>query len=213
MKRMLLALAAAALATVGLTAVAFGAVSSLGIGSATVAPGGTATLTVTAVNTGSGVVGAWNVDVTYGSLVSLTTCTSATGICNPTFDSDTARLVGASASGIGGSVVLGTLTFTAGTATGVAALDVVVNQLTDELGTDLTVTATDGTITIAVPPTPSPTPVPTAAPTAAPTATPAAVPATGGSPSDSVGMSAWLLALVGLAIVSGGVWAVARTRR
>jgi hypothetical protein len=223
MKKTLLALAAAALATVGLTAVAFGAVSSLGIESATTTPGGSVTVDVIAEATGDG-VGAWNVDITYDAdLVSLSACTSSTGICNPAFADDTARLVGASASGLSGSVVLGTLTFTAGETEGVADLAVTVNQLTDPTGADLSVSPDDGTITIATAteePTPEPTEEPTAppsgttAPSAAATATPATVPNTGGEPGDSsMGMSAWLLAIVGLAVVSGGVWAVARTRR
>ena len=228
MKKTLLALAAAALATVGLATVAFGAVDSLGIGSATVAPGGEVSVNVTAAATGDG-IGAWNVDIEYDdSLVSLTGCTSSAGICNPAFGVNVARLVGASASGLSGDVTLGTLTFTAGDEEGEAALDVIVNQLTDPTGEDLTVSADDGSITIEVPPTAAPTatpcvgttcptvtnPIVTPAPTAVATATPAAVPNTGGEPGDSsLNMSAWLLAIVGLAVVSGGVWAVARTRR
>jgi hypothetical protein len=222
MKKTLLALAAAALATVGLATVAFGAVDSLGIESATVAPGGEVSVNVTAAATGDG-VGAWNVDIEYDdSLVSLTGCTSATGICNPAFGENVARLVGASAGGLSGSVVLGTLTFTAGDEEGVADLAVTVNQLTDPTGEDLSVSPDDGTITIEVA-TPEPTPVPatptpvttggTTAPTAVPTATVAALPSTGGAQGDSASMSAALLAIVGLAVVSGGVWAVARTRR
>lgn len=211
--------AAAALALIG---VASAGVSSLGIGSATTEPGGTVTVNVTAEATSPG-IGAWNIDVNYdNSLVTLTNCTSSTGICNPALDADTARLTGANASGLSGSVVLGTLTFQAGSSTGTANLTLTVNQLTDPEANNISVSPSNGTITIQVAtPAPTPTPEPTAAPTATPaatatpepTATPGALPPTGGAPSDGSGLSAWLLAIAGLAIVSGGVWAAARSRR
>jgi hypothetical protein len=223
LKSVWLPLAVASAVAVALVAtVASAAVSSLGIGSGTTVPGGTVTVNVTAEATSPG-IGAFTVDVVFDDLVTLTECTSSTGLCNAAYAANTARLVGASASGFSGSVVLGTLTFQAGQTEGTADLDVQISQLTDPEGEDISVTAGDGTITIAAPtpeptPTPSPTPppataTPTAAPTAAPTATPVALPPTGGEPSDGSTLSAWLLAVLGLAIVSGGVWAVARTRR
>ncbi len=206
---------AAAVAVALVATVASAAVSSLGIGSATTDPGGTVVVNVTAEAT-SPSIGAYTIDVTFDdSLVTLEACTSAIGLCNPAFGAATARLVGAAPSGFPvGTITIGTLTFQAGETEGVADLDVAIDQLTDPEGTDISVTAGDGTITIAVPPTPSPTPVVTAAPvTPTPLVTPVAPPKTGGAPSDGSSTAAWLLAIVGLAVVSGGVWAVARTRR
>lgn len=215
------AVVAAAVAVALVATAASAAVSSLGIGSADTTPGGTVVVNVTAEATSPG-IGAFTVDVSYDdSLVTLSDCTSVPGLCNPAYAAHTARLVGASASGLSGTVVLGTLTFQAGQTEGVADLNVSIAQLTDPESEAISVTAGNGAITIAVPPTPSPTPEPTvaptaeptAAPTAAPTATAAALPDTGGSPSDGSSTAAWLLAIVGLAVVSGGAWAVARTRR
>lgn len=215
------ALAAAAAAVFGIVAVAYGAVSSLGIGSAETTPGGTVTVQVKASATAPG-IGTVNVDVTYdSSLVSLTGCElggDLLGFCNPNFGPNTARLVGASATGVSGDVVIGKLTFQAGQTEGVANLTVTVNQLTDPEAAPLTVTPTNGTITIAQPtPTPvpeTPTPAPTAAATPTPTATPAQLPETGGPAGDgSSTLAVWLLAALGLAVLSGGVWAVSRARR
>jgi hypothetical protein len=216
------ALVAAAAAVFGIVAVAYGAVSSLGIGSAETTPGGTVTVQVTASATAPG-IGTANIDVTYdSSLVSLTGCELGAGLvgfCNPDFGPNTARLVGASATGVSGNVVIGTLTFQAGQTEGVANLTLTVNQLTDPEAVPLTVTPTNGTITIAQPtpaPTPSPAPeaTPTEAPAATPTPTPAQLPETGGPAGDgSSTLAVWLLAALGLAVLGGGVWAVSRARR
>ena len=205
------AVAAAILATVA--ALAFLGIASatsitdLTVGSATVAPAGTVTIDVTTTADG---LATYRVDVKYDStLVTATECTSVHGVCSiDVIASDTVRLNGSKVSGITGSdVVLGTITFLAGSTEGTAALTVdsdtqVLADNTDESAA-LTVTATNGAITIAVP-----------AATDAPTATPGAVPATGGAPgTSSVNSMAWLLAAAGLTVVAGGAWVLARAGR
>jgi hypothetical protein len=213
-------LVAALAAVVGLMAlisVASAAVSSLGIESATVAPGDDVTVALDAEATAPG-IGAFTVDVDYDDAkLDYVSCTGhASGLCNKTADG-TVRFTGASATGISGSLELGTITFTAGSTEGTAALDVTIDTLTDPEGVDITVSAGDGTITIATPtPSPTPSPSPTASPTTAPTATatPKSLPSTGGATSDGSGSSmALVLGTLGLAVLVGGVWAVSRTRR
>ncbi|MCH7484666.1 MAG: hypothetical protein IIA90_05900 [Chloroflexi bacterium] len=201
------AVAAAILATVAALAflgIALAAsVSDLTVGSATVAPGGTVTINVTATTDD---LGSYRVDVGYNSsLVTATECTSANGVCSiDVIASDTVRINGSNLAGItGDDVVLGTITFLAGSSEGTAALtvDATTQVLSDTEGATLTVTATNGAITIETA-------------TDTPTATPGAVPATGGAPGTSSANSmAWLLAAAGLAIVAGGAWVLARAGR
>lgn len=208
------AVAAAILATVAALALVGYAraqsVDDLTVGSATVAPGDEVTLNVTATVDD---LGSYGINITYDtSLVSVTGCTSTNGQCNPEFDVGTIRMNGSSSAGIDGDdVLLGTITFQAGDTEGVADVEVDTDNLTlsDSVGETLTVTPTNGAITIATP-TASPTP----APTDEPTATPGALPDTGGAPADgSASTIAWLLAATGLVVVAGGAWAFARARR
>ncbi len=192
----------AALAFLGIARAA--SVSDLTVGSATVAPGGTVTISVTATVDDLGALG---VNVEYDStLVTATECTSNHGVCSiDVVATDTVRINGSSVAGIDGTdVVLGTITFLAGQTEGTAALTVDTDELTlaDSEGTDLSVTPTNGAITIAAPA------------TDAPTATPGDLPSTGGlAGSSSANSMAWLLAATGLAIVAGGAWVLARVGR
>ncbi|MCI0817855.1 MAG: hypothetical protein J4N36_05780 [Chloroflexi bacterium] len=211
------AAAAAILATVA--ALAFlgtasaQSVSDLTVGSATVEPGGTVTISVTAT---VDELGSYRVDVGYDStLVTATECTSADGVCSiDVVASDTVRINGSNLAGItGDDVQLGTITFLSNGPEGVAALTVDTSTLvlSDTVGDTLTVTPTDGAITIATA-TPAPSDEPTATP-AAPAA-PAAVPQTGGAPgASSANSMAWLLAAAGLTVVAGGAWVLARAGR
>ncbi len=191
----------AAFAFLGIASAA--SVSDFTVGSATVEPGGTVTINVTATVDD---LGAYGVNVEYDStLVTATECTSNHGVCSiDTVATDTVRINGSIVAGLSGTdVVLGTITFLAGSSEGTAALTADVDTLADVVGTDLTVTATDGAITIAVP-----------AATDAPTATPGDLPSTGGlAGSSSVNSMAWLLAAAGLAVVAGGGWFLARAGR
>jgi hypothetical protein len=58
-------------------------------------------------------LGAWTIDITFDpALVTLADCVPQQGgVCNPDFDSDTVRITGASANGLDGDAVLGSLTF------------------------------------------------------------------------------------------------------
>ena len=208
------AAAAAILATVA--AIAFlgtasaQSVSDLTVGSATVEPGGTVTISVTAT---VDELGSYRVDVGYDStLVTATECTSADGVCSiDVVASDTVRINGSNLAGItGDDVQLGTITFLSNGPEGVAALTVDTSTLvlSDTVGDTLTVTPTDGAITIA-----TATPAPSDEPTATPAA-PAAVPQTGGAPgASSANSMAWLLAAAGLTVVAGGAWVLARAGR
>ncbi|HET8944966.1 MAG TPA: hypothetical protein VFO59_09315 [Dehalococcoidia bacterium] len=247
-KRTGLGLIAAIAAIAGLitmVSVVSAAVTDITMGSATVGTGANATvaLNATAVaddgsttcpscgDAGDG-IGAWQVDVTFDTAnLTFVSCTAhASGLCsNPV--AGTVRFTGANANGVVGSPVeLGTVTLTAGTTVGTYPLDATIVTLTDPPGTDIVLTAVDGSITVQAPtatPSPTPTPSPTSVATATPTPTlapatatptrtptPAALPPTGGVSSDGSGDGlAWALGALGLAVLAGGVWAVSRTRR
>ena len=137
-----------ALAFLGIVSAA--SISDLTVGSATVAPGDTVTINITAT---SDDLGAYRVDVHYdSSLVSATACTSTYGVCSIDIVApDTVRMNGSNVAGITGTnVVLSTITFLAGPTDGTAALTV--NPATlivaDTGGTSLVVTPTNGAITI-----------------------------------------------------------------
>ena len=183
-----------------------GADVTVGLHAEAVADDGTA-------NAGAGDgIGAWTVDVAFvDTELTYVSCTSVSGgLCsNPS--AGVVRFTGASVDGLVGSPLeLGTMTFTAIAANGTTStLTPTIVTMADPEGTDDTsVTANNGTITIAQA---TPTPAP-ATPT--PTASPAALPPTGGTSSDGSGSGfAWLLGALGLAVLAGGVWAVSRTRR
>ncbi len=184
-------------------------ISDLTVGSATVEPGGTVTISVTGTVDD---LGSYRVDVGYDStLVTATECTSSNGVCSiDVIATDTVRLNGSNLGGISGDdVVLGTITFLAGPNEGVADLtvDTATIVLSDTVGDTLTVTPTNGAITIAVP-------TATDVPAATATTAPAAVPQTGGAPGTSSANSmAWLLAAAGLTVVAGGAWVLSRAGR
>ena len=213
-------------------------VHAVSIGSATVAPGGSVTVSLDAVAPPLG-IGAIDATVTYDTaVVTATACTAnaAWDVGDCTIDSvaGTVRLLGADVAGLG-SGSLATIDFDAVGAAGTSSaldLEVAIMTLPDE--TDVTaalVAVTDGTITVAAttatptpaPATPTATPgpgTPTATPApGTPTATPApapeALPPTGGEPSDggSSGL-AWLAAIAGaIAMMSGGLWLALKRRR
>ena len=140
-----------ALAFLGIVSAA--SISDLTVGSATVAPGDTVTINITAT---SDDLGAYRVDVHYdSSLVSATACTSTYGVCSIDIVApDTVRMNGSNVAGITGTnVVLSTITFLAGPTDGTAALTV--NPATlivaDTGGNSLVVAPTNGAITILTP--------------------------------------------------------------
>ena len=196
----------AALAFLGIARAA--GVSNLTLSSATVAPGESVTIELTA--TADGVV-SYNFDFAYDpAQLEATDCTSGFGIC--TLDNVSqihmsgAKL--AAGAGINGDVTLGTITFKAvgaeATAVNVTS-NAFTQRVTDFLGDEFSgTTIPAGVITITAP----------TAPVDALTADPIAVPATGGAPGTSSANSmAWLLAAAGLTIVAGGAWVLARAGR
>jgi len=227
----LIAALAAVVGLIGAISIVSADVSSVTVTDGTVESGANVTVSLNAdavaddgtANAGANDgLGAWTVDVGYvDTELTYVSCTSvAGGLCsNPS--SGVVRFTGASVDGLVGSPIeLGTMTFTAIAANGTTStLTPTLTTIADPEGTDDTsVTANNGTITIAqATPTPSPTPSPSPAPATAtptPTASPAALPPTGGTSSDGSGSSiAWVLGALGLAVLAGGVWAVSRTRR
>jgi hypothetical protein len=110
---------AAALLLVGgvLIATQVSAISGeLSIGSASIEPGGSGTVDLTANVTAAPGLGAWTVDITYDpDVVTPTDCEAEEGgVCNPAFADNVIRVTGAVASGIDEEVVLATITFECG---------------------------------------------------------------------------------------------------
>jgi hypothetical protein len=115
LKRLGLGIAAvsAALAVTAFIAGSVMAVSgSISISSGSAEPGGTGTVELVS-NVGDPGLGAWTVDITYDpSVITVTDCAPEQGgVCNDAFTEDTIRITGASANGLDGETVLGTLEF------------------------------------------------------------------------------------------------------
>ncbi len=207
----------ALLAGVAVAGLAHADPAVVSVGSASVAPGDSATVGITVSPEAGETVGSASIDVSYSAEVSPTACTPV-ATCNITFGPSTVRLALANPSGLTGEV--GTITFQA-VSTGTASLTVTA-VCSDEVGAPLTCTGAGGTITIAVPatPTPTPAPEPTAAPTPTPTSTPtptaaAQLPDTGAEPSGDLGVP-WLLVAVGAMTLAFGslivAWQARRVR-
>jgi hypothetical protein len=204
----------ALLAWIAVAGLAHADPADVSVGSASVAPGGSATVGIT-VSPGAGeTVGAASIDVSYSAEVSPTACTPV-ATCNITFGPNTVRLALANPSGLTGEV--GTITFQA-VSTGTASLTVTVPVCSDEVGAPLTCTGVGGSITIAVPatptatPAPEPTPTPTSTPTPTPTG-PEQLPETGAEPSGDLGIP-WLPVAVGATILAvGGLVLFQQARR
>ncbi|MHB8574065.1 MAG: cohesin domain-containing protein, partial [Dehalococcoidia bacterium] len=122
----------------------------------TISPGGTASVQL--LLTSASQVGGFSVDVTYDTkVVQADSCTAATAvglisICNAAIPNSPGRVrfVGASATGVTGSVPVGTIAFHAVGAAGASTpLTIVVASSTDADGNDLSTTVTNGSITLA----------------------------------------------------------------
>lgn len=176
---------------------------SVSIGDATAAPGGEATVELSALGIGDPGLGAWTIDVSYdNSVVSVSDCAEEAGsVCNPAFDDSTVRVTGASATGHEGDTVLAGITFECGDAEGTSDLTVTINVLADATvgdPQDIAATTSDGSITCA-----EPEPDPTA--TTGDVVGPPDV-GTGFDGSSSNGSLLWLvglLAVIGAAGIAG----------
>lgn len=216
-----LALVASALVALAAWAAVIGvasAANSVSAGSATVVPDGSGSVDVTASAPAAG-LGAWEIDIVYDpAVITVDSCDEGSvglNLCSVDLVADnTVRVVGADAGGADGDLTLATINFTAvGEDGDCGDLSVTVNQFADTESQETNPSASDGEVCIEAP---TPTPEPTAAPTEAPTATPApsALPPTGGTPDagSSSNMAAYLLGILGLAVVGSGVFAVSRIR-
>lgn len=129
---------------------------SLSMSSDTAAPGEQATVELRS-NVGGIGLGAWTVDISYDSeRVSVVSCAPEQGgVCNPNFVVDSeVRITGASAGGVIGDKLLGTVTFECADSEGEAHLDLSVEVFSDSTIGDpqeIDETVTDGVITCEVP--------------------------------------------------------------
>ena len=74
---------------------------------------GSGTVSIDASGVGGPGLGAWTIDISYDtSLLTASDCTAEQGgVCNENFTSDSVRVTGASAGGLSGDKLLGTITF------------------------------------------------------------------------------------------------------
>jgi hypothetical protein len=170
---------------------------SITMGSGSAEPGGSGTVDLTA-DVGAPGLGAWTVDISYdSSVVTVADCAPAQGgVCNPAYATDTIRITGASASGLRGETVLGTITFDCGDEAGTSPLTMALDVFADATIGDPTdispADVNDGEFACEV------------APTAGPTNTPGpgGLPPTGFGGSDGSGTNWVLVALVGAGLAA-----------
>lgn len=195
---------------------AHAAPNSVAVGDATVAPGGSGTVAVSA-EAPADKLGAWDIHVAYDAdELQIDGCVEAAvgaNFCNAAFADGIVAVVGAATTGATGAFDLATISFTALGADGECTdLTITVNTFADGTpeATETDPTVSNGEVCVEVPATD--TPAPTAAPTASPT--PAELPDTGGTPtSGSSNTAAYLLGVLGLAVIASGAFVVSRMRR
>lgn len=102
------------------------------VGSATVNPGSTGTVNLTARDIGSPGLAAWEIGITFdSSVVTATACAAQAGsICNENFASNRVQVVGANPGGLTGTTILANISFRCNGA-GVTDLTVVIDELAD----------------------------------------------------------------------------------
>lgn len=112
-------LGAAALVAVGVFVASqvWAAAGTASIGSETVEPGEQGSVSLEALGVEAPGLGAWTIDIVYDpAVVTAVGCstTQASSVCNAEFAEDTVRLTGATATGLEGDTVLGSITFECG---------------------------------------------------------------------------------------------------
>ena len=189
----------ALLAVAGFVAGSVFAISgSMSISDGSAEPGGTGTVELRSDVGSAPGLGAWTVDITYDpTVVSVTDCEAEEGgVCNPAFTADSIRITGASANGVDGDALLGTITFECAdeeaTTDLTLALDVFADATVGDPQPIDPATVVDGSFACEVPPTAGPT---TAATATLPADDVASVGT--GTGSDSAGMSWVIVALAG----------------
>ncbi len=102
------------------------------VGSATVNPGSTGTVNLTARDIGSPGLAAWEIGITFdSSVVTATACAAQAGsICNENFASNRVQVVGANPGGLTGTTILANISFRCN-GEGVTDLTVVIDELAD----------------------------------------------------------------------------------
>ncbi len=114
------------------------------------APGEEGSVDVGAHDIGGEGLGAWTVDISYDtSVITAVDCSAEQGgVCNNEFGDGVVRVTGASAGGLDGDTVLGSITFECADAEGSSALTISVNVFADAtIGDpqDIDVTISNGT--------------------------------------------------------------------
>ncbi len=189
----------------------------LSISDETAAPGEQATVELRS-NVGGIGLGAWTVDISYDSdQVSVVSCAPEQGgVCNPNYVPDSeVRITGASAGGVIGDKLLGSITFECADSAGTSDLGLSVEVFADAtIGSpaDITETVTEGSVTCEEPVAAADTPVGPAAATATPGP---ALPTTGTSSGTGGNGFGWLIAslsIVGVASLAGYSLLRVRTR-
>jgi hypothetical protein len=219
------AVVAAALLALVVTSQASATTQNIVIGRATVEPGHSATVDLTAENISAPGLGAWEIGIFYDpSVVTALACDPQNGsVCNASFAANQVRVTGASASGLLGDHTLASITFECADAQDTTALTLsvpVVADATVGAPRDIDVKQLDGAITCTDSPFSPPPPGPTRRPTqVGPAPTPTSV--VGGLPNSGTGNDAnggsgdWLmaaLAAVALVTVAGVSLAAIRRR-
>jgi uncharacterized protein (TIGR02588 family) len=174
----------------------------------TVAPNGEFTVKIMAEPVAGKLIGSWDIRVKFNAAVlDATACAGvASGAlaCNADFAAGEASFNGASGDGLSGAQTLGTVTFKAIGAAGTSSdVTITVVSFNDADLTPMSPATAKGTVNIAAPATATPTPL----------VTPKVPPNTGGAPTDGSSSVPWALGVLGLAVLAGGVWVTARTRR
>ncbi len=102
------------------------------VSSATINPGSTGNINLTARDIGAPGLGAWEIGVVYNSsVVTATACTPQAGsICNENFASNRVQVVGANPSGLAGTNVLANITFRCN-GEGTSELTVIIDEFAD----------------------------------------------------------------------------------
>jgi hypothetical protein len=174
---------------------------TISISDGTAAPGGSGDVELEALGFGDPGLGAWTIDISYDtSVISVDDCAPEQGgVCNPEFGDGVIRITGASATGLEGDTLLGTITFTCADEEGESALTLSLEVVADAtIGDpqDVDAAVSNGTFSCAEP---------TEAPT--PTTGPAGPPDVGSGPgagdSNTFGWIIGGLAAAGLAAVVG----------
>jgi hypothetical protein len=127
---------------------------TISVSDGTAPPGDSGDVTLEALGFGAPGLGAWTVDISYDtSVVSVADCAPEEGgVCNPEFADGTVRITGASASGLEGDTVLGTITFECGDAEGDSDLGLTLAVVADAtIGDpqDVDAAASEGTFSCA----------------------------------------------------------------